>query len=118
MHLAGTAIYRKMMMQVGGQDALLPPAAVQDRRRHFSPSEEAEYRHIESGYTIGTPEQCRDEIEKLAKAFGTEEVAVVTVTHDFVARVNSYALLADALGDCQHGGRHAHHANSETVAGS
>ena len=97
MELASTAIYRKMMVQIGGQDALLSPAVVQDRRKRFSPSEEAEYRHIESGYTIGTPEQCRAEIEALAKAFGSDEIAVVTVTHDFVARVNSYRLLAGAF---------------------
>ena len=92
--LAGTAVYRKMMMQAGGQDGLLSPEAVQDQRKRFSPSEEATYRHIESGYTIGTPAQCRDDIETLATAFGTDEIAVVTVTHDFGARVKSYELLA------------------------
>ena len=97
LELPVTAIYRKMMIRVGGQDELLSPTAVQDRRKRFSPSEEAEYQHIESGYTIGTPEQCRDEIETLAKAFGTDEITVVTVTHDFAARVNSYTLLANAL---------------------
>lgn len=93
-HLAGTAIYRKMMMQAGGKDALLSPEAVQDHRTGFSPSEEATYSHIESGYTIGTPAQCQDEIATLAAAFGTDEIAVVTVTHDFNARVKSYELLA------------------------
>ena len=92
--LAGTAVYRKMMMQAGGKDGLLSPAAVQDQRKRFSPSEEATYTHIESGYTIGTPAQCRDEIATLATAFGTDEIAVVTVTHDFGARVKSYELLA------------------------
>ncbi|MBL8436956.1 MAG: MsnO8 family LLM class oxidoreductase [Zoogloeaceae bacterium] len=95
LHLASTAIYRKMMVQAGGQDALLSPDAVQDRRKRFSPSEEAQFRHIESGYTIGTPEQCREEIETLAKAFGTDEIAVVTVTYDFEARARCYARLAE-----------------------
>jgi len=93
-HLAGTAIYRKMMMQAGGKDALLAPDEVQDHRKRFSPSEEATYTHIEAGYTIGTPEQCRDEIDTLATAFGTDEIAVVTVTHDFGERMRSYQRLA------------------------
>ncbi|WP_217424559.1 MsnO8 family LLM class oxidoreductase [Nitrogeniibacter mangrovi] len=54
-HLAGTAIYRKMMMQAGGQDALLAPDAVHDARKAFSPSQQAQYDHIQRGYTIGTP---------------------------------------------------------------
>jgi len=92
--LASTAIYRKMMMQAGGQDGLLSPEAVHDQRKRFSPSEEAQYQHIANGYTIGTAEQCQEEIHALARDFGTDEIAVVTVTYDYQARVESYRLLA------------------------
>ena len=67
---------------------------VQDRRKHFSDSQESEYQHLLKGYTVGTPMQCKEEIETLAKAFGTNEIAVVTAAHDFSARLESYRLLA------------------------
>lgn len=92
--LASTAIYRKMMMQLGDREDLLSPEAVQDRRKGFSVSQEAQYLHLLSGYTVGTQAQCQEEIESLAKAFGTDEIAVVTVTHDFGKRLESYRLLA------------------------
>ena len=91
--LASTAIYRKMMMQLGRGDSLLSPEEVQDKRKSFSAATEAQYQHVSSGYTIGTPETCREEIEGLANAFGTNEVAIVTVTHDYNARLESYRLL-------------------------
>lgn len=91
--LAGTAIYRKMARQMGEQEGLLAPEAVQDKRKAFSASLEAQYVHLLNGYTVGTPERCKTEIELLAKDFGTDEIAVVTVTHDFAARLESYRLL-------------------------
>lgn len=92
--LAGTAVYRKMMMMLGdNNEPLLSPEVVQDRRKAFSPSQEAQYLHLLSGYTVGTAERCQAEIEALAAAFGTDEIAVVTVTHGFAARLESYRLL-------------------------
>ena len=92
--LASTAIYRKMMVQTGDREALLSPEQVQDRRKSFTAAQEAQYDHIASGYTTGTAEHCCAEIDSLAKAFDVQEVALVTVTHDFTARLKSYELLA------------------------
>lgn len=92
--LASTAIYRKMMVQAGQRQDLLSPDQVQDRRKAFTHSQEAQYKHVLSGYTVGTPERCKTEIDNLATAFGTQEIAVVTVTYDFTARLNSYRLLS------------------------
>lgn len=91
--LASTAIYRKMMAGNGDKQSLFSPQAVQDFRQSFSPSQEAQYLHLLKGYTVGTTEHCKAEIEVLAEAFDVEEVAVVTVTHDFTARLESYRLL-------------------------
>lgn len=91
--LASTAIYRKMMMQSGHRNELLAPEKVQDKRKHFSVSQEAEYMHLLKGYTVGTPERCKAEVEALANAFNTKEIAIVTVTHDFAARLKSYRLM-------------------------
>ena len=91
--LAGTAVYRKMMTQVGEKDDLLSPEVVQDRYRRFSESQQAQYQHVLSGYTVGTTDQCQSEIHDLAKAFATDEIAVVTVTHSYHDRLRSYELL-------------------------
>lgn len=93
--LASTAIYRKMMNARGDSNPLLSPEAVQDQRTKFSVTQNAEYDHLLSGYTVGTPDRCKSEIANLAKSFNTNEIAIVTVTYDFVARVESYRQLSD-----------------------
>jgi len=46
---------------------------------------------------IGSPAKVRAGIESLAGAYRTEEVIVVTITHDHAARRRSYELLAEAM---------------------
>ena len=53
---------------------------------------------IVAGSTFVSPETVRAGIEELAAQYGAEEVIVVTITHDPVARRHSYELLADAFG--------------------
>lgn len=92
--MAGTAIYRKMMNSTGDRSDLLTPEEVQDKRAGFSVSQHTEYDHILKGYTVGTPERCHAELDALAKSFATSEIAIVTVTSDFNARLESYRLLS------------------------
>jgi hypothetical protein len=40
----------------------------------------------------------RERLIALAREYGAEEVIVVTITHDFKARLRSYQLLAEAFG--------------------
>ena len=47
---------------------------------------------------VGSPDQVRDTIDRLADQFGAEEVMAVTITHDFDARLRSYELLAEVYG--------------------
>lgn len=93
--LAGTAIYRKMMMQIGVNDNLMSPELVQDKRKKFTTSQEAKYSHLLKGYTVGTPDRCKSEIEDLARVFRVKEISVVTVTHSFSSRLKSYQLLSE-----------------------
>ena len=51
------------------------------------------------GRTVaGTPDTVRERLEMMARDYGVDELVVVTITHDFKARVRSYELLADAFG--------------------
>ena len=90
---AGTAVYRKLAAQLGIREAFLTPAEVQDRYKAFPVSHQAEYDNILKGYTVGTSEQCAEEINQLAKAFDCDEVATVAVTHSQADRLDSYTQL-------------------------
>ncbi|MGH2607929.1 MAG: LLM class flavin-dependent oxidoreductase [Tepidiformaceae bacterium] len=46
----------------------------------------------------GDARRVREKIEAMAEEFGVEEAVIVTITHDFRARVRSYELLAEAFG--------------------
>jgi luciferase family oxidoreductase group 1 len=47
---------------------------------------------------VGAPEKVRARIENLAQDYGTDEVILVTITHDHAARRRSYELVAEAFG--------------------
>jgi luciferase family oxidoreductase group 1 len=47
---------------------------------------------------VGAPATVRRGIEDVAREYGTEEVMIVTITHDPEARRRSYELVADAFG--------------------
>ncbi len=47
---------------------------------------------------LGTGDQVRAGIERLAAEYGAEEVLVVTITHDHEKRRRSYELVAEAFG--------------------
>ena len=46
----------------------------------------------------GDPAQVRDELHRVAARYGVDELMIVTVTHDWDARVRSYELIAEAMG--------------------
>ncbi len=98
---AGTAVYRKLSMQFGGQpgfepeEPLLSPDQVQDRYRQLPRSQQAIFDQILAGYTVGSPANCMDEIERLAAEFGVNEIAMVSVTHTHQQRLDSVRLIAE-----------------------
>jgi len=46
---------------------------------------------------VGAPEQVKAQLLALGEAYGVEEFVVVTICHDFPARVRSYELLAEVF---------------------
>lgn len=46
----------------------------------------------------GDPDEVRDELHRVAARYGVDELMIVTVTHDWAARVRSYELIAQAMG--------------------
>ena len=61
------------------------------------PYADAEKRAIEANKhkrAVGNPQQVSEKLLKLAEQFGTDELIILTITHDPVARQRSYQLLA------------------------
>jgi luciferase family oxidoreductase group 1 len=46
---------------------------------------------------VGSPETVRSELERVARAYGADELMLVTITHDHDARRRSYELVAGAF---------------------
>lgn len=64
----------------------------------YSELERARIAERSASNIVGTPEQVKPAIETLARRFGVDEVIVLTITHDFDARIRSYELIAEAFG--------------------
>jgi luciferase family oxidoreductase group 1 len=46
----------------------------------------------------GTPDQVKERLEAVAARYGVDELVILTITHDYAARKQSYTLLAEAFG--------------------
>ncbi|HTQ14243.1 MAG TPA: LLM class flavin-dependent oxidoreductase [Rhizomicrobium sp.] len=73
------------------------PSPEEARDYAYTDQERALLRGIEMRSTVGTPEQVRAKLLKLAERHGAEELVVVTITYDFASRLKSYELLARAF---------------------
>ncbi|HWN15626.1 MAG TPA: LLM class flavin-dependent oxidoreductase, partial [Candidatus Dormibacteraeota bacterium] len=53
--------------------------------------------HAARRSVVGTPEQVRERLLAMVTDYQADELIVVTITHDFKARLRSYELLAEAF---------------------
>jgi luciferase family oxidoreductase group 1 len=73
--------------------------SVEEAESHpYTAQEVAIVEHARRRTIVGTPEQVRERLLALAREYRAEELMVVTITHDFKARLRSYQLLAEAFG--------------------
>ncbi len=63
----------------------------------YNAQELAIAQHASRRSVVGTPEQVRERLVALVAEYGADELVIVTITHDFKARLRSYELLAEAL---------------------
>lgn len=95
--VASTAAWRKMMTGRGAREPLLSPEEIDQRRRSLSASDLAELDATRDAMVVGTPEQCWEQLHAHARDYQLDELGLVTVTHNFADRLNSYRLLAAGL---------------------
>jgi luciferase family oxidoreductase group 1 len=87
----------RMAMTMLRRGRLIPVPPV-EQALHFLASEGEAVVGGSRRITAGTPEQVRSGLETIAQQYGADEVIVVTITYDHLARRRSYELLADAFG--------------------
>ncbi len=83
-------------LRAQGREVRVPTveAAMAHIAEHGAP---ADYGPRGTRAIVGDPATVRSRIEETARAYGAEEVIVVTITHDHAARRRSYELIADAF---------------------
>jgi luciferase family oxidoreductase group 1 len=93
--IAASHVYWKVQaFRHGRRDPLHPPQEALDLKKKLSLSDQDYFDETLRSYVLGTPAQCRQEIETLADAFTVDEVMVVNVTYSFEDRKRSYEELA------------------------
>ncbi len=64
----------------------------------YSPAEREYLDRMAMPAIVGTPERVRAQLEETARAYGADELGIVTICYEFAARVRSYELVARAFG--------------------
>ncbi len=63
----------------------------------YTDADRAQIKAIAARSISGTPSVVREKLERLAAAYGAEELNILTITYDFDARVRSYQLISEAF---------------------
>ncbi len=63
----------------------------------YTQAEQARISNNRQRMISGTPDQVKEKLENLANDYDVDELVLVTITHDFEDRLESYKLLADAF---------------------
>jgi luciferase family oxidoreductase group 1 len=64
----------------------------------YTPVEQRMVAQTRAGSIAGDPDQVKAELLAMGERYGVDEFVIVTVVHDFRARVRSYELVAEAFG--------------------
>ncbi|MGO1500074.1 MAG: LLM class flavin-dependent oxidoreductase [Marinobacter sp.] len=97
-YLAAPAVYWKVMaFRHGIREVVKSPEEVAQLKNQLPPSDIAFFDAILNSMILGSPEDCAEQIHRVADQYQSEEVGVVTVTHDFQSRLQSYERLASVL---------------------
>jgi luciferase family oxidoreductase group 1 len=73
------------------------PSVEEAQAYPYNAQELAIAQHASRRSVVGTPEQVKERLLALAADYQADELVVVTITHDFKARLRSYELLAEGF---------------------
>ncbi|UTW12766.1 LLM class flavin-dependent oxidoreductase [Marinobacterium rhizophilum] len=94
-YLAAPQVYWKVQaFRHGVRDLIKSPKQALDLKSKLGASDRAYFDQTLASVVCGSPQQCQLRLQGIAERYGTREIGIVTVTHDFEDRLHSYALLA------------------------
>jgi luciferase family oxidoreductase group 1 len=73
------------------------PSVAEAEAYPYAPEDLARIALYRRRQVVGAPEQVRARLLALGAAYGVEEFVIVSICHDFAARLRSYELLAEAF---------------------
>ena len=79
------------------RDPLQNPKDLEETINNLSYEDKQYYIKTMNSMILGTPAECKEEIESLAKEYDVDEVMIVNVSYSFEARLKSYERLAKAF---------------------
>ncbi len=98
-HIARTrTIWIQTALSSGNIIALPSPEEAERLYDELNETEKSRYSKVLGNTIVGTPADCREQLEAEADKYGVDEVTVVCVTYGLEERLRSYQLLADEFG--------------------
>ncbi len=95
-HLATSRHYWRLRLEKGLHGPY--PTPEEAAAFPYTPADRARLEEIKTYSVVGTPAQIKERLIAMAERFEVEEIVVLSISHDFGARVRSYELVAEALG--------------------
>lgn len=97
-YLAAPAVYWKVKaFRQGIREVVKSPDEALRLKEQLSPSDRAFFDAVLNSMILGNAEQCAEQIRRVADNYQSDEVGIVTVTHDYRHRLRSYEQLAKIL---------------------
>jgi len=97
-YFAAPAVYWKVKaFGQGIREIVKSPDEVLVLKAQLSASDRVLFDAILGSMVLGTPDECAEQIQRIADRYQSDEVGIVTVTYDYKDRLRSYELLAGAL---------------------
>jgi luciferase family oxidoreductase group 1 len=92
---SSASLYFLLLMQ--GKEMNSLPSVKTAMSYPYTELDRERLRQSAAWHVVGTPEQCKEQLLRLAEQYRTDELLVVSSIHDFDKRVQSYRLLAKAF---------------------
>ncbi len=95
--IASSQLYKKTLQQTRAQDDIWQaPNDIRRLMKGFSPRDQRFYDLLSDSFVIGSPDECKQQLMSIRDYWKTDEIGLLTVTHDFESRAKSYQLLGNA----------------------
>ncbi|SIQ40971.1 LLM class flavin-dependent oxidoreductase [Marinobacterium stanieri] len=97
-YLAAPAVYWKVKaFRQGVREVVKHPDEAWRLRDQLPPSDQGFFNAVLNSMVLGSADECAEQISQVADQYRSDEVGIVTVTHDYKDRLGSYERLAKRM---------------------